>query len=207
MPNSLHRLPLAAAAGLALLATGCASHRDRDTFAEAVSAGERPVAMRGQSNYFDGQIQATVTVSRGVGQGRAPSARGGAGGWRQDTSGMDDDQQMAYIRARAAIGSPLPPVTLRLKLQNLGTKVVQVDIQEVNSDLGNFAVDPELLSLAPNQTAEPYPMISQLGVTSDVIPVKVTLSMNGKTESQMIEVRNLKSTDQAPLPPSASSGP
>jgi len=68
---------------------------------------------------------------------------------------------------------------------------VQVDIQEVNSDLGNFAVQPELLSLAPDQTGEPDPMISQLGVTSDEIPVKVTLSVAGKSESRTILVKSL----------------
>jgi hypothetical protein len=77
---------------------------------------------------------------------------------------------------------------MHLKLENRTGQVVSVDIQEMNSDLGNFAVEPEILSLAAGQVSEPNPMISQLGVTSDNIPVKVTLRMNGRTESQVISV-------------------
>ena len=45
----------------------------------------------------------------------------------------------------------------------------------MNSDLGNFAVRPSKISVSPGQTAEPDPMISQLGVTSDEFPVTVRL--------------------------------
>jgi hypothetical protein len=170
-----------------------------DELAEAVSAGEHPVAMEGNGAFFGGQVVATVTVSRGVGRGT--KAGGGGGHHKHDDSGdngglsggdsMDEDQAMAYMRARGALGSPLPPVSLHLKLSNKGAAIVQVEILEMNSDLGNFAVEPALLSLAPGQTSEPDPMISQLGVTSDEIPVKVTLRSGGKTESQSILVKSL----------------
>jgi hypothetical protein len=182
---------------LALAGAGC-SHPVHDELADSVATGERPVAMSGQGAFFDGQLVATVTVSRGVGHG---THAGGGGGRHHDANAdngglsggdtMDNDQAMAYMRARGALGSPLPPVSMHLKLQNKGPSIVQVDIQEVNSDLGNFAVQPELLSLAPDQTGEPDPMISQLGVTSDEIPVKVTLSVAGKSESRTILVKSL----------------
>lgn len=199
-------LALGAFAAL-VFASGCASHKSEDAFADAVNTGERPVAMAGQASYFGGQIQATVTVSRGVGHGRAAGGKGGGsegsrgGGWKQDTEGMDSDQEMAYFRARSAIGSPLPPVTLRVKLENLGKDIVAVEIQEVNSDLGNFVVEPSLLSLAPGQNAEPNPMISQLGVTSDDLPVTVTLAVKGKVETEIIHVVSVKNAPGTPPPP------
>ncbi|HVW19826.1 MAG TPA: hypothetical protein VHC86_01295 [Opitutaceae bacterium] len=203
-------LPLAASALLALALAGCA--HTEDTFANAVNAGERPVAMEGKATFFGGQIAATLTISRGVGHGRTRGGGGGgrrhrddgdsgAGGFKADTAGMDDDQQMAYIRARGALGSPLPPVTLRLQVANQGPQIVQIEVQEVNSDLGNFAVEPSLLSVAPGQSASPDPMISQLGVTSDDIPVKVTLAIKGKAESQTIQVKALPPPPASPPAP------
>jgi hypothetical protein len=185
------------ALAFALASAGC-SHPVHDELADAVATGEHPVSMSGQGSFFDGQLLATVTVSRGVGHGTHP---GGGGGHHHDSNAdnggmsgnetMDNDQAVAYMRARGALGSPLAPVSLHLKLQNKGKSIVQVEIQEMNSDLGNFAVEPDLLSLAPDQIGEPDPMISQLGVTSDEIPVKVTLSLAGKSESQTILVKSL----------------
>jgi hypothetical protein len=82
-------------------------------------------------------------------------------------------------------------VTLRLRLENDGAETVSVDIADFDSDLGNFAVHPEVLSLAPGQVAEPDPMISQLGVTADDIPVTVTLKRGGKSETRVIAVKSL----------------
>ena len=98
---------------------------------------------------------------------------------------------MAYMRAKAAVGSPKTPVTLHLKIENKSKQIASVDVLDFESDLGNFAVHPELLSVAPEQVSEPDPMISQLGVTSDEIPVKVSLKMAGKTETQTVLVKNL----------------
>ncbi len=183
-------------AALAVGETGCGSRPKADAFDEAVAGGERPVAMKGDSLFFDGQIAATVTISRGVGHGARTPKKGAFGGEER----MDSDEVTAYVRARGALGSPLPPVTVRLKLENKGATAVQVDIMESNSDLGNFAVRPEILSLAPGQSGEPDPMISQLGVTSDDIPVKITLKMNGKTESHAIAVKSVVMPPGSPAP-------
>ena len=114
-----------------------------------------------------------------------------------DVSSMSNEDAMAYIRAKSAVGSPMPPVTLHLKIENKAKQMASVDVLDFESDLGNFAVHPELLSMAPDQIAEPDPMVSQLGVTSDEIPVKVSLKSDGKTETQTVLVRNLL-TNQAP---------
>jgi hypothetical protein len=198
-------LPACAALLTAFALAGC-SHPVHDELADAVTTGEHPVAMRGQGTYFGGQVVATVTVSRGVGHGHAPGGGGkhhDAGGDNGGLSGgdsMSDDQAMAYMRARGALGSPLPPVSLHLKLENKGPSIIQVEVMEMNSDLGNFAVEPSLLSLAPGQTSEPDPMISQLGVTSDEIPVKVTLRLAGQAESQTIAVKSLAAPASEQLP-------
>jgi hypothetical protein len=185
-----------AAIAAAFQLAGCESHHSKDPFFDAVAAGERPVAMQGVGAFFNGQVVATVTVSQGVGPGTRP--RKGGSYPADGTGSMDEDQQKAYLLARGSLGSPLPPVTLRLTLDNHGLGPIQVDIREVNSDLGNFAVQPEVVLVPPGQTSSPDPMISQLGVTSDLIPVKVTLNLGGKSESQVIPVRNLQAPAAGP---------
>lgn len=197
---------LAASAVLAALLAGCAEHRPTDQLAQAVRTGERPVSMKGEDLFFAKTLDVTVTVSRGIGRGMGGGggmAAGGHGGRHHgggdsedfgappDVSSMDDDAQAAYLRAKAELGSPMPPVTIHLRLQNLGQAVDTVDVMDFESDLGNFAVHPEVLAVAPGQIAEPDPMISQLGVGSDAIPVKVSLKVGNRTETRTIVVRAL----------------
>jgi hypothetical protein len=204
MPSfpSLPRLTVISALFAAALAvTGCGTKPKADSFDAAVAAGERPVAMTGNSLFFGSQLSATVTISRGVGRGGMGSRKGHKNGSEPaEGERLDADSYAAYIQARGALGSPLPPITIHLKLENRSGQVVLVDVLEMNSDLGNFAVDPERLSLAPNQTAEPNPMISQLGVTSDEIPVKVTLRMAGRNETHTIAVKSLMGPMAGPAP-------
>jgi hypothetical protein len=190
-------------AGLLVL-SGCGTTPPPDSLAEAVRMGERPVAMQGQAQFFGGQIAATVNISRGIGRGLSGRGPGGAGpgeagspgdhyrrsGERAEMGG-DPEAAMAYRQAKMALGSPLPPVTTRLKLENRGTEPVEIEISEVNSDLGNFAVRPSKLKIEPGQTVEPDPMISQLGVTSDEIPVQVTLRRGGGKETHILKVLHL----------------
>ena len=216
----------AAALGLAVWgAAGCSSHTvPLDPMAEGLTAGEKPVAMKGEGSFLGGKLAATATVSRGFDRGVRGGARGASAGGKRDERGgrgsygsRDDDrgssgmtdiynisggdseeeqkEAMAeYMRqalARRAAGSPMPPVTLRVKLENRGTEPIEVEVTEVNSELGNFAVRPPKLTIAPGQTGELDPMISQLGVTSDEIPLKVVVRAAGKTETQTIAIKNL----------------
>jgi hypothetical protein len=202
MPSSPSRLGLsvtsALLAVLALGVAGCGTTPKADTFDAAVAAGERPVAMTGSTVFFGGELHATVTISRGIGRGTKGGKKGHkAGDSPMEGERLDEDSYSAYLQARNALGSPLPPITIRLKLQNTGAADSKVDIQEVNSELGNFAVDPEIVSLAPGQTGEPNPMVSQLGVTSDTIPMTVTLRMGGRTESHVISVVSVAGPDAA----------
>jgi hypothetical protein len=61
----------------------------------------------------------------------------------------------------------------------------------VNSDLGNFAVRPPKLTIAPGEKGVLEPMISQLGVTSDEIPLKLAVRTGGKKEQQIVIVKNV----------------
>ena len=92
-------------------------------------------------------------------------------------------------RPRSA--APSRPVTLHLNLRNLNGQPMSVEVSTVDSDRGNFAVDPGTIILPPHQLIQPHPMISQLGVTADVIPVKITMRLNGQTETRTIFVRSL----------------
>ncbi len=203
----------------ALLGLGCGTHTQRDMMVEAVNSGEKPVAMRGDGALFNGKLATFATVSRGFDRGAgAKGGRRGPGGAntdeldsgrrRKDSDGLtevystgfgdsEEEQKEAmkeYYRlalARRAQGSPMPPVTLRVLFENRGTEPLEIEVTDVNSELGNFAVRPPKLTIAPGEKGALEPMISQLGVTSDEIPLKVSVRLGGKKETQTILVRNI----------------
>jgi hypothetical protein len=182
---------------------------------------ERPVAMRGEGAFLDGKVTALATVSRGFDRGDrgvrgGPRTRPDGsvyeegGRRRRDDAGAftevyhiggygdsEEEQKEAiadYIRqarARRAAGSPMPPVTLRVLFENRGTEPLEIEVTEVNSDLGNFAVRPPKLTIAPGEKGVLEPMVSQLGVTSDEIPLKLAIRSGGKREQQVVVVKNI----------------
>ena len=97
-------------------------------------------------------------------------------------------------------GTPLPPVTLHLILTNQGPAALSVTIDDFESELGNFAVDPEVVEIAPGQTSEVTPMVSQLGVSSADIPFTVTLIVANQKETRKISVRDVLDAPAGPLP-------
>ena len=188
------------------MTAGCRSTSEqRDLMSEDAIAGERPVAMRGEGAFLEGKLTATATVSRGFGLGIKDPARGKRGSkdfniadsYPTGFGGSEDDQKEAIeeyyriARAQRAQGSPMPPVTLRVQFHNLGPAPLELEVTDVNSDLGNFAVRPAKLVVAPGEVGALEPMISQLGVTSDEIPVKVVVRTGGKAETQIIAVKSL----------------
>jgi len=178
---SVNRLALILAlAGMAatLAVTGC-FHPADDELTNGVVAGERPVAMEGTGAFFQGAVLAKVTLSRGIGRG-LKKGRGDKDKTYQD---------YAENSSKQLLGSPLPPVTLHLVLTNTGAAPVTVGLIDFDSDLGNFALDPDHLTIGPGATAEPTTMVSQLGVSSDVIPIKVTLKLGKTKETQMVQVK------------------
>jgi hypothetical protein len=198
-----HRIAVVSGALGLLLAgvlggAGCNGASSTTGFDEAVASGERPVSMRGHALFFGGSLDAVVTLSRGVGLGskgrriKPPDPN--------DIMNSEDDRNNAvsYLIARGNLGSPMAPITIHLKLENRTDQVMKVQIAEFNSDLGNFAVTPDSLILNGGQVGEPEPMISQLGVTSDSIPFKVTLTLSGKTETATVVARDVPPPPAAP---------
>lgn len=168
--------------------------------------------MKGESTFDGGKIQVVATVSRGFersGRAQAPAGerRGRRWGNKErdafserfytDYGESEEEQKEAiqeYLRqamARRAAGSPMPPVTLRVAFQNRGAEPLEIVPTEVNSDLGNFAVRPPKLTLAPGDQAVLDPMVSQLGVMSDEIPLTVSARIGDKTETQVILIKNI----------------
>ena len=111
-----------------------------------------------------------------------------------DSEEEQKEAMQDYIRqarARRAAGSPMPPVTLRVLFENKGTEPLELEVTEVNSDLGNFAVRPPKLTIPPGEKALLDPMISQLGVTSDEIPLKLAVKVGTQREQQVVVVKNV----------------
>jgi hypothetical protein len=207
----LPRLAALTAVGLVLaLGAGCKSTpKQRDMMSEALTAGEQPVAMRGEETFLGGKVAAVATVSRGFDRGvkNDPNELKSGRGRRNDdvfgevySTGYGDSEEeqkeaiedyYRMARAQRAAGSPMPPVTLRVAFENKTTEPMEIEITEVNSELGNFAVRPPKLTLAPGQAGKLDPMISQLGVTSDEIPLKIEVRQAGKKESKIFVVKNL----------------
>lgn len=185
----------------AIVAAGCGTPtpdqppRPQRPLAEI--AAERPVVMRGDGSFFDGQVTAQLTVSRGLRSGER---------FREDYQQRNPDvyvinesefeeeereKRIAVAEGRRRLGSTAPAVALRLILTNTTQQPVDVEILEVNSSLGNFAVRPERLTVPAQESAQPEPMNSRLGVTADEIPVKVSLRIGDRTETHTISVKNL----------------
>jgi hypothetical protein len=219
-PLKLSNLGAAVSLTAALLAAGgCGSGgTPRDLMMDEAVKGniERPVAMRGNSTFEGGALTVYATVTQGlVREGAASSSKKGTSiaadsGRKKDDAGAfsevynfggsgdsEEAQKEAmqdYLRqarARRAAGSPMPPVTLKVAFENKGTEPIEIEITEINSMLGNFAVRPPKLTLAPGGNGVLDPMISQLGVTSDEIPLTVAIRRGGKREQQTVMVKNI----------------
>lgn len=173
----------------------------------------RPVAMLGEEKFFDGRINAMITVSQGL-DGLARS-----GGWRTlgRTRAETPDLQEVFSKelydqekndlgitldkmvALQVTGSPLPPVLLRIQLNNTGTDPIEVGVDQFKSYLGDFAVRPTKVTVPAGGRAGPEGMSSRLGVTSNEIPVQLTLTLNGKNETHTVMVKNVVVEPAAPV--------
>ena len=137
--------------------------------------------------------------SGGSGRGRGRGAGGGTGAPEGSARGGENEA------APRIVASNLPPVRLHLRLTNLGSAPLQVEVSDFDSELGNFVVQPEEIQLPPNQSVEAEPMTSRLGVTSDAIPVTISLHAGDRTEKQVLVLRPVKPEQPATAAPSAPS--
>ncbi len=222
---TLHCLPIS----LALFAlAACESDRARRTVTESDISAPAPdkavPEMKAHGTFFAGQIEVEALLNRAGFATRAKGdadggdaddnpgggggARGGGGrggghrrGGGSATSGTGGDSDAAP-RIRP---SNLQAVALHLRITNHGSTPVEIEVTDFNSDLGNFVVEPSKFSLKPNEPTEADPMISRLGVSSDEIPLVVSLVMSGRTEKQVLALKAVMPVappGPAPNPPS-----
>jgi hypothetical protein len=168
-----------------LAAAGCRTTDDEMT--NAVVVGVRPVAMEGNQAFFDGKLSVKVTISRGIGQGLKKRNK-------------DEREAFAKSDTKQFAGNPVPPVTLHLFITNTTAAAITVKLIDFNSDLGNFAIDPDTLTIQPGQVGEPTPMVSDLGVTSDTIPFSVTLKVGSDRESRSVTTHSVLAPADAASP-------
>jgi hypothetical protein len=171
------------------LVTGCQSRSDGPP-PEGIASVRPVIALRGEASFFEGRVGAVLTIGRGRRfHGGSPVTHGNGGGRPHHRRPADEGFSETGGGVR-----PLsrPPVTLEVSLRNLADAPVDVEIREVNSALGNFAVRPEHLLLAPDAASALDPMVSQLADVGDDVPVTVSLRLAGKTETQVITMHTVE---------------
>jgi hypothetical protein len=201
---------LGALLSVALLTfAGCASERPSGPPRSASrDARLAPIPLAGESTYFEGQIVAKITVGpQRLPAGARPERRPDS-----DHGSMDDfhgrprrgggpsGEFAGRPRGGPGVGGGSPTAAIQLSLTNTGPAPADVWISDFVSVLGNFAVRPEKLTLAPNQTAEVDAMQSRLGDRYTEIEAKLVLRLNGQAETQIMRLQ-----PTTPVPPSPKS--
>jgi len=204
---------------LGTLFAGCASSR-RERFQSRLEEERKSIPpMEAQDTFFDGRIDARVTLNGGLGGGPLGRARrgggfhpkfagvqagGGAGGYGGGYGGgMEPDTELPPPDrediAPQLNTSPMPPVVLELSVHNTSTEPLEVEFIDFTSELGDFAVRPATLKLAPGETAAPDAMTSRLGLTSYALPITVALRVGDKTERKVLTLHP-QASDNASAP-------
>lgn len=216
MPTLATRLgPAALGLFALLLCAGCESGPDRRALEEARKSVP---PMAANDTFFDGRVVAQITLGntliggpggrggRGPGKGGGHFGGGGhhrGGGEGGESSGSNelyDPESSSELRARY-VDSPMPPAMLRLRLVNASKEALTVEIIDFDSELGNFAPQPDKYTLEPGASGEPGGMQSLLGVDSLALPIKVTLRIAGKSETKTLVLRPITPPPEAPKPP------
>ncbi|HXC02452.1 MAG TPA: hypothetical protein VNU49_07345 [Opitutaceae bacterium] len=198
---------VAFAFALALLLAGCGGEPKLEP-APVVALGPngKPLPlMMAKGAFFDGKLLAQIMLSQSKGRGGFhPTPIHGLPSPDDDSANNDDvtltPEIIDEIRSRRG-ESPIQPIVMWLQLTSTTSNPLNVGIIDFDSDLGNFAVQPEQIALPPGRSVEAEPMISRLGVTSLEIPVTVTLRLNGKTETHVLTLQPVDSANQSPITP------
>jgi hypothetical protein len=114
----------------------------------------------------------------GGGMGGGPGGPPGAG------SGPSDDE---------GPGMRLPQISaariaLHVTLTNTGKETLNFAVTDVISELGNFAIRPERMSLAPGQAGAIDPLGSVFPATLNELIVEVRVRRAGQTETQTVRL-------------------
>ena len=224
---------IALAVGLCSCESDHASRRDRG--GEPAVARAPVPEMEAHGTFFAGQIETDVLLgragfpARAAGRGDAASGGRGGGGFRGGFGGGGGGRRggmgggrgggggdAASERGQAARSGDEPgpnirpvnetPVRFHLRLTNHGAAAIDVEVADFNSDLGNFVVQPRKITLPPGEPIEADPMISQLGVKAEEIPLTITIRANGRSERQVLPLR-VKATPAAAAPSASTPSP
>jgi hypothetical protein len=187
--------------------------------------------MEARGIFFDGQVEAEVLLARagaswahkdesggtgkadqssggghfsgggggmggGHGGGHRGGGRGGENGGGAPAGGADSGPQSPPIHAINQ-----PGVQLRLRLTNHREAPIVVEVVDFNSDLGDFVVLPEKITVRPGEAVEADPMVSRLGVGAAEIPVTMKLRVEGKSDQQVLTLKVVKEAAPAAPPP------
>jgi hypothetical protein len=206
-----------------LLLAACESKPDRHAMMEEARHAVPPMAAN--ESFFAGTVIAHLTLGNNMGGGGSGGdadnggghagaggggrhGRGGGGGFGGGGGGRGSGGSQAGAGADSGISpamhsSNMPPAMMRLRLENTTASAIDVEVIGLDSELGDFAVRPDKLTLQPGQSAEPDPMESLLGVDTYSLPVTITLRTAGRTETKVLTLQLVKPAPDAtpPVPP------
>jgi hypothetical protein len=189
---------------LSFFLAGCGGRQEREP-APVVPLGPngKPLPlMMAKSTFFNGSLLAEIMLNQSRGKGGFhPAPIHGLPSADDDSNDVTITPEMVEEIQLRRGESPIPPINLWLQLTSTASHPLKVEIVDFNSDLGNFAVQPEQMVLTPGQSVEAEPMISRLGVTSLKIPVTVTLRLDGKTETHVLTLQPVDRASPSPLTP------
>ena len=202
-------VPLASLSMAALmLFPGCVSKRQY--VPETDPKTPPPPTMQGYGDFFNGQMVVEASLGRGF------RLRPGKIKDIMSRRALDldnpfaevyyldepDEPERQYFMPRIS-NSTLPPIALRLRVTNLAKEPVDVEIIECDSLLGNFAVRPEKITIAPGESGSPDPMTSLLGLSDGEFQLKIGLKVGTLKETKILMMRVIK---EAPPPKEGGSG-
>jgi hypothetical protein len=173
---------------------GCSSQPDYVPEHTPEQQAERPT-MQGLAGFFEGKLLVEASLGRGF-RLRAMRkkdfhSRAGLGDGFTDVYLLEEPEPEAQVYLPRMANSTLPPVALRLRVTNGTDAPVDVEFLHCDSSLGNFAVRPEHLAIAPGESGIPDPMTSLLGVMNNEIQLTVGLRLAGKSESKAVVLKVL----------------
>ena len=151
--------------------------------------------------------------SGGIGgniSGGMPFGEGGGRGRRGGGYGGEENAPRVVPGPRVGLMGGGRPVMIHLRFTNQGTAPVTVIIDDFVSPLGNFAVRPEQLSLAPGQALETEPMTSQLAGALAETDATLVLRIGAKGEKKTFHLHAVvpaKTVDGPPEPAQAPNPP
>jgi len=134
---------------------------------------QRPVKMQAHSAFFAGKIAVQAVLSQRFAPLPGPSHNPPADG-----------------RRNPAAEDPAPPLArstmMQLRLENLSTENMTIDIVSVISPWGAIRGEPHRLILAPHQSSSVDAPVPEQKITTASVPLAVALRVDGSMETQKL---------------------